>query len=275
MMLFLTRKLIVCVVYLFLININASLANPPQTVWRVDTRDFGEVFRYGFSSLGNNDSVLEHLSGSSCRSTDSADGDTAFISTTSSYEFALNYAERVLRRINESGIADTTVYIYQIRATDNMYSAEQSLEHLLHSSVSDNNDEARRILRFAPYLSEWMTHRRIAAEQIEFATPVYFVRGGIRNDGHIPNSRFVRKNTQGNPDPYRNVLREHPYYRAAQTWMLRAGVGPMISACFGINNPRRVTSNELYPAGRSGRSIAPFSSTGILDGMFRLVIFLM
>ncbi|AJI94227.1 pertussis toxin, subunit 1 family protein [Yersinia ruckeri] len=260
---------------LFLIRITDCLATPPETVWRVDTRDFWEIFHYGFSPLGNNDSVLEHLSGSSCRSTDSVDGDTAFISTTSSYEFALNYAERILRRINESGVANGIVYIYQIRATDNMYSAEHSLEHLLQGGVSENHDEARRILRFAPYLSEWMALRRITPEQIEFATPVHFVRGGIRNDGNMPNSRFVRRNTRGNPNPYRNALLEHPYYRVAQTWMLRAGVGPMISACFGINYPRRATNNELYPAGRSDRSIVHFSHARNLDGMFRLIIFLM
>ncbi len=128
-------KLIIPLLFFCLASFNSG-AKPPDIVWRVDTRDHNEIFGVGFFSSGENDFVLEHLSGRSCRSYDSHSADSAFISTTADREFAYNYLERVLKNIQKTITSSTKDYIYQIRADANMYSADHSLDSLLRLGAS-------------------------------------------------------------------------------------------------------------------------------------------
>lgn len=104
-------QLMILLLTLCLINFN-SRAKPPDIVWRVDTRDHHEIFSQGFYSSGDNDLVLEHLSGRSCRSNIYQLADSAFISTTADRSFAYDYLERVLKNIKTTMTSGPKAYIY-------------------------------------------------------------------------------------------------------------------------------------------------------------------
>lgn len=220
-------------------------AKPPDIVWRVDTRDHSDIFRNGFHSTGDNDDVVEHLSGRSCRSNDGDEGSSAFISTTSNRGFASNYAERVLRSMYEQGDVNAHIYIYQVRADDNMYSADYTLEFLLQGGHNDHsnpngpdvlfrrNSEISRIMRYSPFLSEWMAYRRIEVNQIFSVTTYYMYQGSVRTDGFLPNPRFTQTRSSASVGPYFSAFTARPALHLVRTWMLRLGIRPMVSACFG------------------------------------------
>lgn len=216
------------------ININ-GWAKPPDILWRVDTRDYGEIFNNGFYSSGTNDDIIEHLSGRSCRSAESDYGDSAFISTTSNRRFAYEYAERILRHMEERGESNFQVNIYQIRATTSIYSAEQTLDYLLLRHGIVLHGEILRVIRYTAHLSEWMAHRRIEPAQIATVTQYYLFRGSVHTNGPLLNPRFRQTRSSANNQPYDSAYFTRPTLRLARIWMMRSGIRPMISACFGLD----------------------------------------
>lgn len=213
--------------------ITNSKAKPPDIVWRVDTRDLEDIFNNGFSAAGNNNNVVEHLTGRSCHHHGSGQISSSFISTTSNRGFAYHYAERILRGMDAQGGVNAQVYIYQIRATENMYSAGTTLEFLLQGYNDDQHYEIVRILRYTPYLSEWMAHRRIEPEQIATQTAYYIYRGTIRSESNFHNSRFVQTRSTANDGPFPTVFTRRSAIQWARSWMMRLGINPMVNACFG------------------------------------------
>ncbi|HGA2074548.1 TPA: putative AB5 enterotoxin ADP-ribosylating subunit YtxA [Yersinia enterocolitica] len=238
-------QLMILLLTLFLINAN-SRAKPPDIVWRVDTRDHHEIFNQGFYSSGDNDLVLEHLSGRSCRSIDDQSADSAFISTTADRGFAYNYLERVLKRIETTITSSAKAYIYQIRADANMYSADHTLDFLLRLGASETQQEIHRIFRYAPYLSEWMAHRSVLAEQIMSATSYILEEGRVILNGYIPNPLYRQTRSSASMNPYHNAFIIPPTLNMMRVWMLRMGIRPMIRACFGsmdsVNLKRSIDS---------------------------------
>ncbi|WP_174847710.1 putative AB5 enterotoxin ADP-ribosylating subunit YtxA [Yersinia artesiana] len=215
-----------------LVNFN-SRAKPPDIVWRVDTRDHKEIFSTGFYSSGDNDFVLEHLSGRSCRSIDNQSADSAFISTTADRGFAYNYLERVLKNIQTTLTSSAKAYIYQIRADANMYSADYTLNFLLRLGASEIQQEIHRIFRYAPYLSEWMAHRSVLSEQIMSATSYILEEGSVILNEYIPNPLYRQTRSSANMHPYHGVFIIPSAMNMMRIWMLRMGIRPMIRACFG------------------------------------------
>ncbi|CQH06744.1 putative enterotoxin subunit [Yersinia enterocolitica] len=227
-------QLMILLLTLCLINFN-SRAKPPDIVWRVDTRDYKEIFNDGFYSSGTNDDIVEHLSGRSCRSAESDYGDSAFISTTSDRQFAYEYARRILMHMYENGEPNATVNIYQIRATDNIYSANQSLDFFLLQQNKEPHGEILRIVRYSAYLSEWMAHRRIESSQIGSVTQYHLIQGVVHSNGMIPNSHFRQTRSSASNRPYQSAYFTTPNLRLVRMWMLRSGIRPMVSACFGVD----------------------------------------
>ncbi|CNH49109.1 putative enterotoxin subunit [Yersinia aldovae] len=231
-----TKKYCLFALLLFyaLISIN-GWAKPPDIVWRVDTRDYNEVFNNGFYSSETNDDIIDHLSGRSCRSTESDFGDSAFISTTSDRRFAYEYVERILMHMSEHGEPNPTVNIYQIRATDNIYSANQSLDFFLLQQNREPHGEILRIIRYSAHLSEWMAHRRIEPNQIGSVTQYHLMQGVVHSNGMIPNPRFRQTRSTASIRPYQSAYFTAPNLQLVRMWMLRSGIRPMVSACFGID----------------------------------------
>ncbi|HDL6961809.1 TPA: putative AB5 enterotoxin ADP-ribosylating subunit YtxA [Yersinia enterocolitica] len=238
-------QLMISLLVFCLINFN-SRAKPPDIVWRVDTRNHNEIFNAGFSSYGNNDLVLEHLSGRSCRSNVSQLADSAFISTTADRGFAYNYLERVLKNIQTTITSSAEAYIYQIRADNNMYSADYSLDFSLRLGPSEIQQEIYRVFRYAPYLSEWMAHRRVLAEQIMSATSYLLEDGRVIVNGYFPNPLYRQTRSSANMKPYHSALIIPSTLNVMRVWMLRMGLRPMVRACFGhmdsINSKRSIDS---------------------------------
>ncbi|HFR4115366.1 TPA: enterotoxin [Yersinia enterocolitica] len=237
-------QLMILLLTLCLINFN-SRAKPPDIVWRVDTRDYFEIFDNGFYSLGTNDDVIEHLTGRSCRRAESDYGDSAFISTTADRLFAYEYTQRVLRNREARGEHNTVVSIYQIRATDNMYSAQRSLDVLLSLHGFLSNNEVSRIIRFSSHLSEWMAFRRIEPNQISNASQYYLIQGNVHSDGPVPNPRFRQTRSSASSAPYDSNQTTLSALRLAGIWMMRAGTNPLVRACFGIDRVRTELKREL------------------------------
>ncbi|MGP2425539.1 putative AB5 enterotoxin ADP-ribosylating subunit YtxA [Yersinia sp. 2538 StPb PI] len=225
-------QLMVSLLIFSMINFN-GWANPPDIVWRVDTRDYQEIFRQGFHSLGDNDSVVEHLSGRSCRGDHATSADSIFISTTADKIFAYNYLERVLKKIQTTIGSDALVYLYQIRADSNMYSADYTLNFILRVGASGMQQELHHIFRYSPFLSEWMAHSRILEEQIMSATSYLLRQGKVIANEFMPNPLYRQTRSSASANPYRNALIIPSTLNIMRVWMLRMGIRPMVRACFG------------------------------------------
>ncbi|CNI02589.1 putative enterotoxin subunit [Yersinia thracica] len=228
--------ILIKVILLCFINILLACkceAKPPDIVWRVDSRDYEDIFNNGFVASGNNNDIVEHLSGRSCHRGGASSDSSSFISTTSNRFFAYQYAERILRRMDAQGDANARVYIYQIRATDNMYSASSTLEFLLQRDGHAQHSEISRILRYSSYLSEWMAHRRIEPRQIFSQTAYYIYRDTMRSDTYFNNHRFVQTRSTASDGPFPAVFTRRTPILLARSWMMRLGVNPMINSCFG------------------------------------------
>ncbi len=227
----LVKFITLCLVNILIMS--NSKAKPPDIVWRVDTRGLEDIFNNGFSAAGNNNNIVEHLTGRSCHQHGGGSVSSSFISTTSNRNFAYHYAERILRGMNAQGDVNAQVYIYQIRATENMYSAGTTLEFLLRGYDHGQHHEISRILRYTPYLSEWMAHNRIEPEQIASQTAYYIYRGTIRSESIFHNARFVQTRSTANDGPFPTVFTRRPVIQWARSWMMRLGTNPMVNACFG------------------------------------------
>lgn len=110
---------------------------PVTTVYRSDSREYHDVFKNGFISWGNNINFAAHITGMSGFA---RQRNSAFISTTSSLSFAEEYARD---RAHNFG---NFFYIYTIRATDNMYSAIATMNHLYTLDHEEMSPVTRRIL---------------------------------------------------------------------------------------------------------------------------------
>lgn len=233
-------------------------AKPPDTVWRVDTRSHEEIFNNGFYSSGVNNNLIEHLSGRSCHNTGNVRGSSAFISTTADRRFAHEYAERILRHRESRGEPNMVVNVYQIRATHNMYSAHQSLDFFLSQQGHQTQPEVLRVMRFSSHLSEWMAFLRIGPNQISSVTQYYLHSGSIHSDAPLPNPRFRQTRSSASSQPYDTVYTVVPVLRIARIWMMRAGISPMIRACFGSDMERSEFKRDLTLNNIKGKGIFKF-----------------
>ncbi|MGP2515912.1 putative AB5 enterotoxin ADP-ribosylating subunit YtxA [Yersinia sp. 2545 StPb PI] len=227
------RCQLMVLLFIYYIITMSGWAKPPDIVWRVDTRDYQEIFSQGFHSLGDNDSVVEHLSGRSCRGDHATSADSIFISTTADKSFAYNYLERVLKKIQTTMGSDALVYLYQIRADSNMYSADYTLDFILRMGASGMQQELHHIFRYSPFLSEWMAHSRILGEQIMSATSYLLRQGKVIANEFMPNPLYRQTRSSASANPYHNAFIVPPVLNMMRTWILRMGIRPMIRACFG------------------------------------------
>ena len=172
-----TPQLVLC--FLLLSAVVQAVDPPPIFVYRMDYRNPTDIFAMGFEPLGDNDSLEDHVGGLSCRTGTST---TAFVATTSSEEFAINWGRD---RFCLHGTA-TEFYVYKIRATENFYSAEASLR---------NTGEQKNILLADYYKKqkEWLAFGGVPAKQIEkadiYKTPDM--------EGNVP---YIRTETNPNYD---------------------------------------------------------------------------
>ncbi|WP_097355778.1 hypothetical protein [Candidatus Enterovibrio escicola] len=99
--------------------IGNSYATEHIYVYRYDERVPKEVFRNGFTALGNNDDIYEHMTGNSCKT---GSLNLVIISTTTLYSYAEKLQELRVRQKLQAGEETTIIgYIYKTRADGNFY----------------------------------------------------------------------------------------------------------------------------------------------------------
>lgn len=174
----------------------------PKYVYRFDITPPSSIFERGFRSWGTNNSLLQHVHGTSLRR-EGLDG-SAFVATTSDITIAIDLG-RMLARVHGSTYQ---FYVYRIRADQSFYSVPMSLEYFaLHD---DRYVDARD--RFSRQ-QEYAAHGGIRREQVESATRYYMANGVPVEDGVEYNPSYQDSTTVANSEPYPDVI---PYDSASR-----------------------------------------------------------
>lgn len=214
-------KVMLLVVLLFSGNLWAS---PPEIMFRSTLRNPDDVFNNGFNSPGNNDSVLDHVLGRTCKN-----GQTLFVPTTISFDFLLSgWALDTLYMEPSSDF----VYIYSITPTPNFYNAYDSLMNMFSST--GNSIYQSTALRFQ-HQQEWIAAGDIPAEQIISAREY---RRALPSEGvsrlvfvrEIQNPNYISIASAASDSPYIQTGHEDEHHLIAE---LAGSASPYdVSACF-------------------------------------------
>lgn len=162
------KLLAISLTLIYSINSNAE----EHFLYRVDTRSPNYIFTYGFTPLGDNRSVLQHVRGTSCRGT----GDSMYISTTGDYYWARNYAYRLSGNLAQDPFAiDANVYIYRIRHTPAFYEASRVLTRLSQGSTSSSiTRQALGAIPTARDQAEWIIEGAVSPLDINSAVQIHY-----------------------------------------------------------------------------------------------------
>lgn len=176
-----------CIILLSMI----SMAHAIDIVYRQDNRPPAIIFEHGgFQPLGEDDDILHHVEGISCLS---GRRTSAFVATTTEDDVAIGMGRDV-----QPGEA---FWVYSIRATNNFYSAYNSLMYAYsQTNIDIFRDTAQT---FAPQ-REYMAFSGIGTEQILGAW--LFRSRGVHTDperiSYTQNPYYVHADTGFNPNPY-------------------------------------------------------------------------
>ena len=174
-------------------------ADPPKFVYRIDTRSPEEIFKYGFSPVGNNMDLIRHVTG--------VDG-SGFVSTSSNEAAVINgIAPFTIRTFSA---ASRNAWLYTIRATGDFYDVNTTLrtieaEEDPHELINENRIE--NVLNRYNWQEEWVSTRSISPELIQTAQEVTLDRGSstVRFTGNdSSNARYLDRDTTGNSNPYQH-----------------------------------------------------------------------
>ena len=208
---------------------------PPRFVYRSDFRDPQRIFASGFQSIGPNVNLLEHVQGVSCSY--GPKPSTAFVATTSEESFAEKWGGDQIWIDNDKG---PNVYIYKIRATENFYSAYDSLLKAYRRTKSKNYQAAAAKYQ---YQKEWLAYNGIPTELIVSAKVMAKGEPGkLRLVRTEQNGRYRSASTQGNPEPFNDPSRSSSSRLSLLTSRL-----PFLGSCFG-SCPSGRRSDEFSPS---------------------------
>ncbi|HAV9405821.1 TPA: pertussis toxin-like subunit ArtA [Escherichia coli] len=171
----------------FLISIS-WYANAIDFVYRVDSRPPNEIFRDGFRSHGANRNLQQHLRGDSCAA---GSRDSAFIATTTSLIETYNIA----RQYYSSSGFHGRLYRYRIRANNNFYSLQASVNYLTQRGITFSGFEQIMMRE----QNEVVAVEHIPSENIVEAVELNYDRfnsrvfdgPGTSNARYLPASTFV------------------------------------------------------------------------------------
>jgi hypothetical protein len=205
-------------------------ADPPDIVYRVDSRPPEEVFVHGFQAWGNDHNIVAHVNGHTCTGNTRT---SAFISTMTNYNMVNALAENHL-------MERLVTYIYSIRADSNFYDAAASVAY--YQCYRPSSPLSISSIANSRRVREWAAVRRILPENIHSVQ--------IRHrDGHTTiqlNVMYDDQATRGNPDIYTEYAAETlQHYRFplelpdnSTTWA---------SACFNSCLPQMSSYSNLVP----------------------------
>lgn len=172
-------------------------ANPPDTVWRTDSRGPDIIFQQGFTSYGENQDFLVHIVGTSCERRRRNDG---FISTTENLWYALDRANHDLNRPDVP--TGTQRFVYEIRATNNFYDAETTLEHIAQTPHFLFARYLNLALDLVQEENEYVVLGNIPPQQIRMVTILTRETDGSISTTHLDNVNYQRADTHANPGPF-------------------------------------------------------------------------
>ena len=187
----------------------------PVYVLRADIRPPNDVFLNGFRSLGDNDNLLDHVSGASCQ-TATHQGTTVFIDTTTNLLFAKAWGEQLLSKTNIL-VPPTTnfYYVYVIHANSNFFNCEASLwkeADSLHDKSLHNTIVYLNQIYHVKQQSRWLAYYEITGYSISSA--FIFAKENITDttssselSGYVQNPKYMYggispQNIRANSEPY-------------------------------------------------------------------------
>ncbi|EQA1624945.1 scabin-related ADP-ribosyltransferase [Enterobacter asburiae] len=182
-------------------TINAY-ALPVKTVYRADIRTPDEVFSKGFTAWGTNVNYISHILGLSGAS---GSRDSAFIPTTSNHDIANDFAR-------ERAVATgQPYYIYNIRGTDNMYPALESVYDIYDTHNTRVSDDVRATVSRE---QEYSAYSHISPQQIRSVEILEFSGGQwVINTRENPN--FIEEDSHTHDGPYQGS-ESHPLNHTAR-----------------------------------------------------------
>ena len=205
-------KIILCIILgLFFLTQFLIAQDLPKTVYRADFRSPEEVFKDGFIAWGNDYDLMHHFWGHQVFDTQGIPID-GYISTTSDINYAYDFACMMRDpTVHARPGGEYHVYVYIIRADNNMYNVEASLNatanHLENIGNVEDANRTRRALRNFGSLGEWVARERIASDHIRQAIPLTITfppNGGIGRitavGTEINNPNYVQDDTHANDD---------------------------------------------------------------------------
>jgi hypothetical protein len=213
----------------------------PPLLWRVDSRPPETIFSTGFVALGNNTSMLDHVSGRF--------NDSGFVAATEQRETARAFAQ-LMYLLNPS-YRGSPLYIYQIRPQNNAYSVVNYLRSMATGGASSpvTANRAREFLGAYGSQFEWASTGAILASQIQSATAVTLTQGDVVEGATSVNRAYVTANTSANSNPYTPPDGSLPAAPANLLTQSRVGqtlLGLWLSLSYCV--PRRHDGRELRAA---------------------------
>jgi pertussis toxin subunit 1 len=168
-----------------------AFSRPVSIVYRADSRAPSDVFLNGFHAWGTNINFNSHVLGISGRR---GSRDSAFIPTTSSSNSANRFAIDLLN-VSE----DRTSYTYSIRATNNFYSALDSMYHV-YDTAGVRVPELTRATLAAE--QEYSAYQHIPAQLIQSVTITSRAENGTLITRVEENPNYAPDTTHSNEDPF-------------------------------------------------------------------------
>lgn len=189
-------KTLICILYLFL---GPLLYAAPMFVFKTSAHPPEVVFQRGLISPGDNENFIQHISGRLCFN--DQDG---FVSTMAYWQYVQLVVLNILHHAYATGGAPSTVYVYTIRATNNFYSSEITLDHLanLNPSPIASMIEFQLARAAAIRSTEYITPAQIAPELIQEVHIFTIETDGELVETHQYNRGYIPDATEANTGPY-------------------------------------------------------------------------
>lgn len=189
-------KVLFCSLCLFFISV---LYAAPMFVYKASTQPPEFVFQNGLNAESDDENFIQHVTGTLC--SNNTDG---FVSTSAYHRYVNSLVRN--RLINDYIYESLTssIYIYTIRATNDFYNSQITLDHIagLNPSPIINMSHLQIARALARRSSEYITPVRIEPELIQEADIYSIDQNLVITTSHQYNRGYVPGSTEANSGPY-------------------------------------------------------------------------
>ena len=170
-----------------------DIINPPNTVYRRDTRDPSDIFANGFSPRGQNNDLIAHVSGISLYQQGVAP--SGWVSTSSSLNWATNPTQPM---------PNEEFWLYVITPTPNAYGVIPSFQHFANNTINSSiRASVNQLITLFQEQQEWAFLGHIPSSNIRRAVRYHF-RDGSYHQVEVRENPNYNRNVipSGSPHPY-------------------------------------------------------------------------